>query len=74
MEKLKKYIPDKISIVGHKVVVSDKTFNEIVQTLDKQTTAINKIIDIVEDLCSRTGRTEQNINKLAKAMKTILED
>jgi uncharacterized phage infection (PIP) family protein YhgE len=81
MEKIKKLIPDKISIAGHKVVITEKQFNDIVTVINLQTNAINALIDAISetdkhlDAAEKHTKTLQNsIQALANALKTYTED
>lgn len=74
MAKLEKLIPEKISIVGHRVVVDEKTFGVIIAT-------INDLIEIVSNLKQESskhnkaiGDSKEAIKTLAQAFKTLTEE
>ena len=74
MIKLEKLIPKKLHAIGHNVVVSEKTFDIIIQTLNNQTTVINDLIDIVTSQNIKTDELNNDIQKLATAIKTLMEE
>ncbi len=81
MEKVQKLIPDKIKVLGHKVVVTEEVFDLIINTLNIQTETINSLIDYVEETDEHSKAVDAHVNKLqnsvqalAKALKTYSED
>lgn len=81
MEKLKKLIPEKIQITGHRVIVSEKAFDSMVTAIDAQNEVINQIIDCLTEINTELGKDKSNIRsiktsvgKLANALKTYMEE
>ena len=81
MEKIKKLIPDKISLAGHQVVISEKQFDLIVQTIILQTDTINSLIDVISATDKHLDNADTHIQKLqnsvqalANALKTYTEE
>jgi uncharacterized phage infection (PIP) family protein YhgE len=80
MEKIKKLIPDKISVLGHQVVVSDKQFDLLVSTINLQTTVINELIDAIsatdkhlDESDALVKKLQNSVQALANAFKTLEE-
>lgn len=74
MAKLEKLVPEKISIVGRRVVVDEKTFGEIITT-------VNDLIEIISNLKQESSRHTKDIEEsrgaiqtLAQAFKTLTEE
>lgn len=81
MEHIKKLIPKKVPIAGNKLIVSEKSFNNLVDTINKITETINALIDAVETLDNTLTNEHQeketlknSITTLANALKTIMEE
>lgn len=81
MEKLKKLIPEKIQITGHRVIVSEKAFDAMVAAIDKQNELLNSIIDCIEEIDNNLSREhtdvlklKTSVGKLAGALKTYVEE
>lgn len=80
MKKIKKLIPDKISVLGHQVVVSDKQFDLLVSTINLQTTVINELIDAIsatdkhlDESDALVKKLQNSVQALANAFKTLEE-
>lgn len=81
MEKIKKLIPDKISLLGHKVVLTEEIYDHIITTLNKQTETINLLIDAItatdahlDAADAHTQKLQSSIQALANALKTYTEE
>jgi hypothetical protein len=88
MEKIQHLSPVPIQISGHKVVITDQIFNQIINILNTQSSTINTLIDKLESqdnlnasLDSKITNLSQNIIKtnnliqnLAKAIETLGEN
>ncbi len=74
MEKIQKFIPDKISIAGHRVAITDKQFNTLVTTINLQTDVINSLIDAITATDSHLDTLQNSVQALANALKTFTED
>jgi uncharacterized coiled-coil protein SlyX len=81
MEKIQKLLPDKISLLGHKVVIPEKQFDLIVTTINVQGETINALIDALTETNSQLDiqnthiQTLQNsIQALANALKIYTEE
>lgn len=81
MEHIKKLIPDKISVLGHQVVISEKQFDSLVNTINLQTEVINQLIDAISatdlhlDLADKhTKKLRSSVEALANALKIFTEE
>ena len=66
MAKLEKLVPEKISIVGRRVVVDEKTFGVIITT-------VNDLIEIVTSLKQESSKHSKAIEESKDAIKTLAQ-
>ena len=81
MEKITPHLPEKIQVVGNKIIVSEKVFDTILDALKLQTETINQLIDALHEV---SGTVEEHDTKLttlntsvqtmANALKTVMEE
>ena len=81
MEKIKNLIPEKISVLGHNVVVTDKLFNDIIAIINLQVTTINNMIDVLNTINlhldtadAHTQQLQNSIQALAEALNVYTEE
>ena len=73
MNKLEKLVPERISVLNHKIVVSEKVFDSIVTTLNKHTEVINDLIDCINNDRSKISSIEESVKELRNATKRLAE-
>lgn len=71
MNKIKKLIPDKVSILGHQIIMPEKHFKTIVQVINLQTTAINALIDVTDSICKHLDASDVKIQELQKSIQNL---
>ena len=71
MEKLKKFIPDKISVLGHKVVVSEEIYDNMISSLNTHVEVINKQVDTINKLIDENECRRQEIKTLNEEITSL---
>lgn len=71
MVKIEKLIPEKLHAIGHNVVVSEKTFELIIKTINIQTSTINKLIDCVSEESAQINNVNKDVSDLKTATQTL---
>ena len=72
MEQLEKLQPLAVNVSNHRVIVSDKVFSEIINTINKEIEVINILIDKNNEDHESIKELRGQIKNLANALNTII--
>ena len=71
MEQIEKIQPITTKVSGHRVIISDKVFSEIIAVINKQTEAINGLIDKTNDNYESIETLDSSLKELANALSKL---
>ena len=71
MEQIEKIQPIAAAVSGHRVIVSDKVFSEIINVINLQTEVINKLVDNQAEAASQLSTLDSSIRNLANAIRNL---
>lgn len=71
MVQLEKIQPIPVQVSGHRVIVSDKVFNEIITVINKQTEVINSLIDNTKQNNEAIDTLDNSLRELANALQSL---
>lgn len=71
MEQIEKIQPITTKVSGHRVIISDKVFSEIITVINKQTEVINALIDNTNTNNHAIETLDSSIKELANAINKL---
>jgi hypothetical protein len=71
MDKIKQIKPLAPAVLGHRVIVSDKVFSEIISTINLQTEVINALVTHSAKVDTSIETLENSLKNLANAIRNL---
>lgn len=71
MEQIEKIQPITTTVSGHRVIISDKIFSEIITVINKQTEVINQLIDKTNNNDEAIETLDSSLKELANALRKL---